>query len=89
MVLPMHEQINHSSVARELDLAERAALDMLLTCDGPGLWSVAELARALGSEVLAADAVAGLSAAGLVHRHGEFVFATRAAVRSLALAEAV
>jgi hypothetical protein len=83
----MRDQSSCTSVARELDRAERAALDLLLTSGGPGLWSMAELARALGSEVLAADAVAGLSAAGLVHRHGEFVFATRAAVRSLALAE--
>jgi hypothetical protein len=84
----MQEQINRSGVALELDRAERAALDLLLTSGGPGLWSMAELARALGGEVPAADAVAGLSAAGLLHRHAEFVFATRAAVRSHALAEA-
>jgi hypothetical protein len=85
----MQEQINRSSVAVELDRAERAALDLLLTSGGPGLWSMAELARALGCEVRAADAVAGLAAAGLVHRHGDFVFATRAAVRADALAQAV
>jgi hypothetical protein len=82
----MQDEVNRSSVALELDRAERAALDMLLTGDGPGLWSMGELARALGGEVVAADAVAGLSAAGLVHRHGEFVFATRATVRCVHLA---
>jgi hypothetical protein len=85
----MQEQINRGCAALELDLAERAALDLVLTSQGPGLWSMAELSRALGCEVRAADAVAGLFAAGLVHRHGEFVFATRAAVRADALASAL
>jgi hypothetical protein len=82
----MQAQVNRSSVARELDRAERAALELLLAWQAPGHWSLAELARALGGEVRAADAVAGLHAAGLVHRHGEFVFATRAAARFDALA---
>jgi hypothetical protein len=45
------------------------------------LWSLDELARELGSELQASDAVAVLAAVGLAHRCGELVLATRAAVR--------
>jgi hypothetical protein len=44
-------------------------------------WSTQELARELGGELWAADAVAGLCAAGLAQRCDELVFATRAALR--------
>ncbi len=62
---------------------QRAALD-LLVCDHPGLWSLPELERELkpGGDQDAChveDVVADLYAAGLVHRCGDFVFATRAA----------
>ena len=41
-----------------------------------------ELARALGEErFLVEDAAAALVGAGLLHRHGEFIVASRAAVR--------
>lgn len=56
-----------------------AVLTLLL--DGhAGLWSVDEVAREIG-DPLAGDSLARLYGAGLVHRCGEFVFATRAAVR--------
>jgi hypothetical protein len=45
-----------------------------------GPWSVAEVERELGEHIATVDAVASLQAAGLVHRCGEFVFATRAAL---------
>jgi hypothetical protein len=64
---------------------QRAALDLLVH-DHPGLWSLAELDRVLkpggdrdASTCHVEDVVADLYAAGLVHRCGEFVFATRAA----------
>jgi hypothetical protein len=58
----------------------------LLVCDHPGLWSLAELDRELKSGgkqdacgCHVEDVVADLYAAGLIHRCGEFVSATRAA----------
>lgn len=61
---------------------EAVILSMLLNSDGGCVWSVEELIRELSSsriEVL--DGLAGLEAAGLIHRLDEFVFATRAAWR--------
>jgi hypothetical protein len=62
----------------------------LLVDDHPGLWSLAELDRSLtssgqispGAEPprhVTEDAVEQLYAAGLIHRIGQFVFATRCA----------
>ncbi len=71
------------------DSFDEALLGLLID-DYPGLWSVAELSRSLTSSAQAAasgeietcdteDAVERLFAAGLIHRVGGFVFATRAA----------
>jgi hypothetical protein len=74
-------------MARPADIAtieenrELAVLTLLLDPRTPWLWSIEELARELGGELDADDAVASLHAAGLVHRCNEFVFATRAAAR--------
>jgi hypothetical protein len=74
-------------MARPADIAtieenrELAVLSTLLDPRTPWLWSIEELARELGGELDADDAVASLHAAGLVHRCNEFVFATRAAAR--------
>ncbi|MGH2912332.1 MAG: hypothetical protein ACRDJ3_07630 [Solirubrobacteraceae bacterium] len=60
--------------------AEGAILALLLNFDSGSLWSVEELVRQLSAsrlEVL--DGLANLDAAGLIHRVGDFVFATRAA----------
>jgi hypothetical protein len=65
-----------------LDCAERAVLGLLLYSEFWGPWSDAELDRAIDGEIPAGDAVAGLHAAGLVHRCEGFVWATRAAVRA-------
>lgn len=59
---------------------EGAILGLLLNFDSGSLWSVEELVRQLSAsrlEVL--DGLAGLEAAGLIHRVDDFVFATRAA----------
>jgi hypothetical protein len=45
-------------------------------------WTVHELGRELGHHSNAIDAVRRLTATGLVHRSGEFVFPTRAARRA-------
>jgi hypothetical protein len=66
------------------------ALLGLLIHDHPGLWSLTELNRSLTSSSQTVsgneppthdteDAVERLYAAGLIHRVGQFVFATRAA----------
>jgi hypothetical protein len=73
------------------------ALLALLLDSAPQLWTLDELARLLHSREEAMsgadithrveDAVAGLYGAGLVHRHGGFLFATHAAVTAAELAE--
>lgn len=69
-----------------LDQRQRTVL-MLLFSD-PSPWTVQELGCELGEEPLAADAVAELAGAGLVHRlDGEFVVPTRAARRADVLYE--
>jgi hypothetical protein len=62
--------------------AEAAILGLLTDAEVQRPWSVAELEREIGHHVRAVDAVARLYAAGLIHRVGGFVFASRAAVRA-------
>ena len=60
--------------------AESAILGLLLNFDSGSLWSVEEVMRQLSSSRLEViDGLANLEAAGLIHRVGDFVFATRAA----------
>jgi hypothetical protein len=62
--------------------AEGAILGLLLNFDAGSLWSVDELVRQLSASRLeVVDGLASLQAAGLIHRVGDFVFATRAASR--------
>ncbi len=56
-------------------------LDFML-CDQSCPWTVQELGRELGHHSNAVDAVRRLTATGLVHRSGEFVFPTRTARRA-------
>jgi hypothetical protein len=66
------------------DALAQAILGLLID-DHPGLWSLAELDRSLTPSAAepaghaTADAVEQLHADGLIHRTGQFVFATRAA----------
>jgi predicted transcriptional regulator len=60
---------------------DRAVLELLL-CDRVP-WTVDEIVREVNSDPLdVIDAVARLVAAGLLHRHDDFVFLTRAARRA-------
>jgi hypothetical protein len=60
--------------------AESAILGLLLNFDAGSIWAVDEIVRQLSaSQVDTIDALASLEAAGLIHRLGDFVFATRAA----------
>jgi hypothetical protein len=62
--------------------AEGAILGLLLNFDAGSLWSVEEVVRQLSTSRLEViDGLASLQAAGLIHRCGDFVFATRAASR--------
>ena len=60
--------------------AEAAILGLLLNFEVGGIWAVDEIVRQLSAPQLdVIDGLAELAAAGLVHRLGDFVFATRAA----------
>jgi len=83
----MHDEPNRLTPAQEMDQAEYVVLRLMLDDEIPGLWTVRELAQAVGSELKAADALAGLHAAGLVHRFDEFVCPTRSAGRAARLAD--
>jgi hypothetical protein len=62
------------------DQTEGAILGLLLNFEAGSLWSVDEIVRQLSASRLdAIDGLASLQAAGLIHRVGDFVFATRAA----------
>ncbi len=60
--------------------AEGAILGVLLNFEAGSIWSVEEVVRQLSTPRLEViDGLASLQAAGLIHRVGDFVFATRAA----------
>jgi hypothetical protein len=60
--------------------AESAILGLLLNFEMGSLWSVEELVRqSSASRLEVVDGLASLYAAGLIHRIGDYVFATRAA----------
>lgn len=75
----MHDEPTRS-LRLEQDHVQRTLLELLLTDNTPGLWSIREVAQALGDELIAADAIAELHATGLIHNHDGYVFPTRAAV---------
>lgn len=78
-----------SSPTREAEAATDALVLDLLLRDGPALWTVDELAREVGHALDTKDAMARLEAAGLLHRCGEFVLASRAGVRARELSDPV
>jgi hypothetical protein len=73
--------VSGSCVIAERDRqAEGAILGLLLNFEAGSLWSVEEIVRQLStSRVDVIDGLASLQAAGLIHRFGDYVFATRAA----------
>ncbi len=72
-----------SCVTAERDVqTEGAILGLLLDFESGSIWSEEELMRELSaSRVEVLDGLARLRGAGLIHRCGRFVFATRAASR--------
>lgn len=68
------------AVAEQDRQADGAILGLLLNFEAGSMWSVEEVvARLSASRVEVIDGLASLHAAGLIHRLGDFVFATRAA----------
>jgi hypothetical protein len=57
-------------------------MEWLVDGDAQRPWSVDEVAREHGDRTQTIDALARLNGVGLIHRTGEFVWATRAAVRA-------
>jgi hypothetical protein len=64
----------------EDERAQKAVLGLLLRPSEQRPWSVNEVEREVGEALAVADAIAALRAAGLIHRCGDFVFASRAAL---------
>jgi membrane-associated PAP2 superfamily phosphatase len=58
---------------------QRQILMLLLWSSEEQWWSLEALVHRVGDPIVALDALTALSDAGLVHRQGKFVFATRAA----------
>jgi hypothetical protein len=73
-----------SSPAEDDARVESAILALLTGEQHP--WSDNEVALEIGDPISSIDALRRLQAAGLVHRLDGFVFATRAAVRSVEIA---
>ncbi len=93
----MHHNPNPGLAPGDCEHALDQALLDLLIHDHPGLWSLSELSRSLTSSGQTADtgeppthetedAIERLYAAGLIHRIGSYVFATRAAHNAQRLA---
>jgi hypothetical protein len=62
--------------------ADGVILSWLTEDDAQRPWSVDEIVREYGEPNNANDALSRLHGSGLIHRHGEFVWATRAALRA-------
>jgi hypothetical protein len=62
------------------DRSESAVFMLLTGRHEQRPWSVRELELEIGDPVAVADSLAHLYGAGLIHRCGEFVWATRAAL---------
>jgi hypothetical protein len=78
----MRDQRSGTPLAgRRSDEVQFLVLALLLDPECPGPWSVEELAREIGCELSAADAVVRLDAAGLANRTDGLVFPSRAASR--------
>ncbi len=80
------QQERSGTPSETAEQVERAILAMLLVEDEQRPWSVQEVELEIGDHIETADGLGALHRAGLIHRCGEFVFATRVAVRAQQLA---
>lgn len=72
-------------VLRESSVIEFGIYNRLTLPDEQRPWAVRELVLEIGDQMEVEDALARLHGAGLVHRCGEFVWATRAALAADAI----
>ncbi len=75
----MHQHPTHEPAGEP---RERAVFALLVNPEEQRPWSVGELELEIGSSIGVEDSLARLHAAGLVHRCGEFAWASRAALRA-------
>jgi hypothetical protein len=80
----MQEQTTPAGI-QEPDQVEQAVFMLLVVRDEQRPWSVREVELEIGDTAGVADSLAHLRGAGLIHRCGEFVWATRAALHADAL----
>jgi hypothetical protein len=80
----MHDQPTQEPGER-MDLADQDLLATLTNDDSHRPWSLVELAHECGADVT--DSLGRLQRAGLIHRLGDFAWATRPAVRARELHE--
>ncbi|MGN6373698.1 MAG: hypothetical protein ACTHM1_12065 [Solirubrobacteraceae bacterium] len=63
------------------ETAETGILDLLTGSDDHRPWSLEDLIREYDDKLTVEDAVDNLKRTGLIHRHADVVFPSRAAVR--------
>lgn len=71
--------------AEEDCMSDGAIFALLSGDDDQRPWSVDEIAREIGDPNATVDSLARLYGSGLIHRMGEFVWATRAALAADAI----
>lgn len=77
---------NQPTPMRDEDI-DAAILESLLEDDAQRPWSVDEVASEIEDPIAAADGLARLRRAGLIHRLDGFVFASRAALHAQQIAQ--
>jgi hypothetical protein len=73
----MHDKRNHDGLTEED--RDRGVINLML-CGPTWPWSIDDIAREVRNRPDAEDSLARLHVAGLIHRLGDFVFPTRAAL---------
>lgn len=74
-----------SDVLRDSSVIEAGIYDRLTMPEQQRPWALRELVLEIGDQIEVEDALARLHAVGLIHRCGEFVWATRAALAADAI----
>jgi hypothetical protein len=77
--------LDSPNVLREASVIEAGIYDRLVSPNQQRPWAIGELVLEIGDRLDVEDAVARLHGIGLIHRCGEFVWATRAAVAADAI----